>query len=61
MAADAPPHPLLELVDPSIGWVALARAYGVAAASCADAGELSDLLRDTPGAGGPFLIEAVMR
>ena len=49
---------MLELVDPALDWVALAKGMGVEAAAADDAATFSDLMRAAIGRAGPFLIEA---
>ena len=49
---------MLDLVDPALDWVALAKGMGVEGASTDDAARFSDLLRAAMARRGPFLIEA---
>ena len=49
---------MLDLVDPALDWVALAKGMGVEGASTDDAGVFADLLRAAVTRRGPFLIEA---
>ena len=49
---------MLDLVDPALDWVALAKGMGVEGASADDAAGFSDLLRGSMARRGPFLIEA---
>ncbi|MDU8926185.1 acetolactate synthase large subunit [Alisedimentitalea sp. MJ-SS2] len=52
--------PLMDLGNPSIGWVALAEGYGVAARQVSEATELRKAISLAMATPGPFLIEAVM-
>ena len=61
VGAGAPGHNarrMLELVDPALDWVSLAKGMGVEGASTDDAARFSDLLRTAMSRPGPFLIEA---
>lgn len=61
VGAGAPGHNarrMLDLVDPELDWVALAKGMGVEAASTDDAARFCDLLRTAIARPGPFLIEA---
>jgi len=49
---------MLNLDDPSINWVLLARSMGVDAASADTAGEFNDIFKSAMKREGPFLIEA---
>ncbi len=49
---------MLELDDPALDWVALAKGMGVEAAATDSADRFADLLRSALGRPGPFLIEA---
>ncbi|MEO7150271.1 MAG: acetolactate synthase large subunit [Burkholderiaceae bacterium] len=49
---------MLDLVDPVLDWVSIAKGMGVEGASTDDAARFCDLLRSAMGRAGPFLIEA---
>ncbi len=49
---------MLDLVDPALDWVSIAKGMGVEGASTDDAARFCDLLRSAVGRTGPFLIEA---
>jgi acetolactate synthase-1/2/3 large subunit len=49
---------MLDLVDPELDWVSIAKGMGVDGAVARDAGAFCDLLRAALGRKGPFLIEA---
>jgi acetolactate synthase I/II/III large subunit len=51
---------MLDLVDPSLDWVSLARGMGVDAARVETPSELVDLMRSALTRRGPFLIEMVI-
>ncbi len=51
---------MLDLVDPALDWVQLAKGLGVEAARAGDAAQFNDLLRAAVGRPGPFLIEAAI-
>ena len=51
---------MLDLVDPAIDWVSLARGMGVEAVRTDDAKTFTDVLRSGLAQRGPFLIEAVI-
>ena len=51
---------MLDLDDPALDWVSLARGLGVEAARADDAETFCDLLQGAIGRRGPFLIEAVI-
>ena len=51
---------LLTLTNPSIDWVALAKGYGVPAASVSTADALADALATSFATPGPFLVEACL-
>lgn len=51
---------MLDLDDPALDWVSLARGMGVEAARATDAAGFNDLLRSALSKRGPFLIEAVL-
>ena len=52
--------PLLDIGNPDLDWVSLARGMGVEAVRVADARSLEDCLASAMRRRGPFLIEAVM-
>lgn len=51
---------MLDLVDPALDWVSLAKGMGVEAARATDADGFAKLLRAALNQRGPFLIEAVI-
>ena len=51
---------MLDLDDPALDWVGMARAMGVEAARADTAEAFNDLLRAALSRKGPFLIEAVI-
>lgn len=51
---------MLELVDPTLGWVRLAEGLGVEAGSASSTAEFVALLKAALGRPGPFLIEVVI-
>ena len=51
---------MLDLDDPALDWVSLARGMGVEAGRTGDAQGFTDLLRAALSQRGPFLIEAVL-
>jgi acetolactate synthase-1/2/3 large subunit len=57
---DAATLPLITLNDPAPDWVALARGHGVAAGRAETTQEFARLFRESLGAKGPRLIEAVL-
>jgi len=48
---------MLDLGNPSLGWVGLANAMGVDAARAATLEECADLMKSSFAANGPFLID----
>lgn len=60
LTPDSPPNPLLELINPTIDWVALANGYGVSAQRVDTAEALEVAMRDAMQASGPHLIEAAI-
>ena len=51
---------MLDLDNPALDWVSLARGMGVEAASASTVEDFSDLLRAACQRRGPFLIEALI-
>lgn len=51
---------MLDLVDPALDWVGLARSMGVEAARADDADGFARLLQAALARPGPFLIEALI-
>ena len=49
---------MLDLVDPELDWVSIAKGMGVEAVAAGDAATFCDLLRGALRRKGPFLIEA---
>ncbi|SHI59782.1 acetolactate synthase-1/2/3 large subunit [Shimia gijangensis] len=61
MKPDGPRNPLLELDDPRLDWVSLAKGYGVDSLRCETAEELDFELRKGLATPGPVLIEAALQ
>jgi benzoylformate decarboxylase len=59
-AAQADHYPGMDLVDPTIDFVALAGALGVKSARAGTLGEVSDLLKSALGRHEPFLIDVAL-
>jgi len=57
---DAASDPLLSLNDPPLGWVDLARGFGVSAEQVSEATALAEAIATALTAPGPHMIEAVM-
>ncbi|MBC6404390.1 MAG: acetolactate synthase large subunit [Rhodospirillales bacterium] len=60
MQPDGPANPLLELTDPRMDWVAIARGYGVDGLRCSTAEDLASAIDRGLDGPGPLLIEAAL-
>lgn len=60
MQPDGPKNPLLELDEPRMDWVSIAKGYGVEGVRCATAEELNAEINRGIDSAGPLLIEAAL-